>query len=135
MKHCDPCCRLFRLRHLKRAISEIEVVKVLLHKIGKEFRLHILIVLLKVLWWVLHLLYLISILEDILLDTVPMHVEEEVKLLIQGLIHQLLAKLLRVEYGGVQNFRRVVPFSIEVTGRQGAAVVSINHTVHVEHRH
>lgn len=87
MKHGDPRCRLFRLRHLKRAISEIEVVKVLLHKIGKEFRLHILIVLLKVLWRVLHLLYLISILEDILLDTVAMHVEEEVELLIQRLIH------------------------------------------------
>jgi hypothetical protein len=64
-----------------------------------------------------------------------MHVEEEVELLIQGLVHQLLAELLRVEYTRVQNFGGVVPFSVEVTGCQGAAVVSINHTVHIEHRH
>jgi uncharacterized protein (DUF697 family) len=64
-----------------------------------------------------------------------MHVEEEVELLIQWLIHQLLTELLSVEYTRVQNFRRVVPFSVEVTGGQGAAVISINHTVHIEHRH
>lgn len=90
MKHCDARCGFLGFRHFKRTVSEVEIVKVLLHEVREDLGLDELIVLLNIFGRVLHLVHFVPILKHILLNTVPMHVKVEIKLLVKRLIHQLL---------------------------------------------
>ena len=44
-------------------------------------------------------------------------------------------QLLRVEDGRVQEFVRLKPLAVQVTTQQRAAVIAVNYTVRVQHRH
>ena len=71
---------------------------------------------------------------EILLNTVSVHIDIEVKLFSERIIHQLLAKLLGMPYCRVQNLGRSDPFTIEITCSQRATVVSSNYTINIQHR-
>ena len=131
MKHGDPSSGLLALRHGECAVLEIVIVKLLGHHQWEYLGLQLVGQLLP---RNLQIFKFISVLKNILFCRMPVEVQVQEKLLLVN-IHYIFAEFLCVVNCGMELLAWLQPFSVEVTGGQGASVVSVYYAVYIQHRY
>ena len=75
---------------------------------------------------------IVSIHEDILASAMSVEITEQSE---RSLLRKLLPQSLHTIHLSVEQLRRILISSVEITASQRAAVVTMDHSIHIDHRH